>query len=193
MLLVAGLGIVWWTNGEFGGTTSGHLNVVEGPPSSAPGLPKPPLGVPANAQQLKVAYANDGYTINADPTAAASPINTTMRIVVRLIGVDAPPRRAANGRAECFATDAYRALQRLAPAGSLVWVVADAQLRDADKRYLLYVWNNTGTFVNLALAEGGFVRRLAVKRNTARQSAIDEAIAAAMTARRGLWGRCAPK
>ncbi len=193
VLVVAGLGILWATNGQLGGGTSRHTTVVPGSVPSQRSVTQRPVGVPANAQALTVVGASDGDSIRAQPTTAGSPIATTAAVAVRLIGIAAPLRQAAGGRAECFADDAFRALTRLMPIGSRVWAIADAQLRDLDHRYLLYVWNSAGTFVNLALADGGYVRLHTVKPNIARAGAIKEAIDGAIAARRGLWGRCAPR
>jgi endonuclease YncB( thermonuclease family) len=190
VLVVAGLGILWATNGQIGDGTSRHTNVVHGALPSQRSVTQRPVGVPANAQALIVVNAQDGDSIQARPATAGSPIATTAAVVVRLIGIAAPARQAIGGKAQCFAEDAYRALQRLTPIGSRVWVIADAQLRDLDKRYQLYVWNSAGTFVNLALADGGYVRAATMKPNIARAGAIKEAISAAMAARRGLWARC---
>ena len=192
VLVLAGLGIVWATDGQFSGDTSRHTTVVRGAMPSPRSGSQPPVGVPGNAQALTVVGARDGDSFQAQPTVAGSPIATTASIEVRLIGIAAPTRPAGGSRAQCFAEDAYRALQRLAPIGSRVWVIADAELRDADARYLLYVWNSAGAFVNLALADGGYVRPESMKSDTARQGAILEAITSAMTARRGLWGSCGP-
>ena len=191
VLVIAGLGILWATTFCCSVETSRHKNVVHGP--SQPSATQRPVGVPANAQALTVVSASDGDSIQAQPAAAGSPIATTKAVVVRLIGIAAPLRQALGGRAQCFAEDALRALLRLTPIGSRVWVIADAQLRDTEHRYLLYVWNSAGTFVNLALADGGYVRAAAMKPNIARQGAIKEAISGAMAARRGLWGRCGTK
>ncbi len=193
VLVVAGLGILWATNGQLGGHRSRHTTVVHGSLPSQRTVTPRPVGVPANAQALTVVGATGGDTIRAQPTAAGSPIATTSAVVVRLIGVAAPARHGAGGGTECFAEDSFRALLRLTPIASRVWVIADAQLRDLDGRYLLYVWNSTGTFVNLALADGGYVRADTMKPNVARQGAITEAVAGAIAAQRGLWGRCAPR
>jgi endonuclease YncB( thermonuclease family) len=190
VLVVAGLGILWATNGRLGGEGSRHTNVVHGSSPSQPSATQRPVGVPANAQALTVRGASDGDSMQAQPARAGSPIATTTAVVVRLIGIAAPARPAIGGKAQCFAEDAFRALLRLTPIGSRVWVIADAQLRDPEDRYLLYVWNSAGTFVNLALADGGYVRAATMKPNVARQGAIKEAISGAMAAHRGLWGRC---
>lgn len=190
VLLLAGLGILWARSGQLGSERSRNPNVLHGSLPSERSVTQRPVGVPANAQALTVVGARDGDSIQARPAAAGSPIATTSAVVVRLIGIAAPLRQAVGGKAQCFAEDAFRALQRLTPIGSRVWVIADAQLRDAEHRYLLYVWNSAGTLVNLALADGGYVRPHAMRPNIARQGAIKEAIAGAMAARRGLWGRC---
>jgi micrococcal nuclease len=193
VLVVVGLGILWATNGRLGGEASRHTNVVHGPSPSQPSTTQRPVGVPANAQALTVLGASDGDSIQAQPATAGSPIATTTPVAVRLIGIVAPVRPALGGRAQCFAEEAFRALLRLTPIGSRAWVIADAQLRDPEDRYLLYVWNSAGTFVNLALADGGYVRAATMKPNIARQGAIKEAISGARAARRGLWGRCGTK
>lgn len=190
VLVVAGLGILWATNGQLGGETSRHTNVVHGSLPSQRSVAQRPVGVPANAQALTVVGAQDGDSIQAQPAAAGSPIATTAAVAIKLIGIAAPARQAIGGKAQCFAEDAFRALLRLTPIGSRVWVIADAQLRDLDQRYLLYVWNSAGTLVNLALADGGYVRAATSKPNIARAGAIKEAVSGAMAARRGLWGRC---
>jgi len=193
VLVVAGLSIVWATNGQLGGGTSRHTTAVRSSGPAQRSVTERPIGVPTNAQALTVLGASDGDSIRVQPATTGSPIPTTTAVVVRLIGIAAPVPGAAGGRAGCFAEDALRALLRLTPIGSRVWVIADARLRDPDQRYLLYVWNSAGTFVNLALAEGGYVRPDTMKPNIARQNAIKEAIAGAVAAHRGLWGRCAPR
>jgi endonuclease YncB( thermonuclease family) len=193
VLLVAGLGILWATKGQLDDGASRRNTVVHGSLPSQRSENQRPLGVPANAQALTVQSARDGTTFTARPAVAGSPISTTASVLVRLIGVAAPAMPTIGRPMQCFAEDAYHALQRLAPVGSRVWVIADAQLRDPDGSYLLYIWNSAGTFVNLALADGGYVRADVMKPNTARQGAIQEAIDAAMKARRGLWGRCGSK
>jgi endonuclease YncB( thermonuclease family) len=190
VLLVAGLGILWATKGQLGGEASRHTNVVHGALPSQRSITQRPVGVPANAQALTVLSASEGDSMQAQPATAGSPIATTTAVAVRLIGIAAPVRAAIGGKAKCFAEDAFRALLRLTPVGSRVWVIADAQLRDPEDRYLLYVWNSAGTFVNLALADGGYVRPHPLRPNTAWQGALTEAIDGAIAAHRGLWGRC---
>jgi micrococcal nuclease len=147
-------------------------------------------GIPAQAQRLTVAYARDGDTLEASATTAGRPVPTTERITVRLLGIDAPETHGATGQPQCYARDAYRELQKLTPNGSTVFVLADQQLFDRYQRYLLYVWNSEGIFVNAELARLGYARALAIKPNTARQNVIDTAVSEATNARRGLWGTC---
>ena len=146
--------------------------------------------MPDNAQRIKVAFARDGDTLEANAVAVATPVATTDRVIIRLLGIDAPEVHGATGQPQCYSRDAYRELQRLTPNGSTAWVVADEQLLDQYKRYLLYVWNDRGLFVNLELARLGYARVLSIPPNTARQAGIDAAVSSAEAARRGLWGVC---
>ena len=67
----------------------------------------------------------------------------------------------------------------------------DVEARDAYGRLLAYVYDATdGTFVNLALARGGFADVLAIPPNTAHRDELRAAVADAKQSRRGLWGRC---
>ena len=164
------------------------------PTRSSPGMERPvALTMPAVTLFSNVNGEPIARTHSPGRSFEGSPILTKASVVVRLIGIAAPAGPAFGGKAQCFAEDALKALQRLTPIGSRVWVIADAQLRDPAEHYLLYMWNSAGTFVNLALADGGYVRPDTVKPNIARRGAIEEAVAAAMRAHRGLWGHCAPK
>jgi micrococcal nuclease len=57
-------------------------------------------------------------------------------------------------------------------------------------RLLLYLWNGDGTFINLALVEGGFAEAIRVAPN---DLYFDELLAAEDAATRGalgMWGSC---
>jgi endonuclease YncB( thermonuclease family) len=189
VLVVAALVLIWWKHGAIDNSGSGGHNRPGGHQIGR--TVTAPVGVPDQAQQLVVADAVDGDRLDATPVSAGVPIATTGRVRIRLIGVIAPDIQAPGGSPACFAKDARRALGQLAPAGTAIWVIADTRLIDDNAEYLVYVWNHAGTFVNLALADGGFVRSEAMNPDLARQPAIDEAISGAKTARRGLWGACA--
>ncbi|HEY1487287.1 MAG TPA: thermonuclease family protein [Micromonosporaceae bacterium] len=210
VLVVSGLAFVRWRSDRTDNPTataqpSPHPSAPtsrKGQPSpsrpipSAPNSARPPGlpdGVPASAQRIKIAFTRDGDTLEANAVAAGKPIPTTDRVIVRLLGIDAPEVHGATGKPQCYSRDAYKELQRLVPNASTAWVVADQQLHDQYQRYLLYVWNSKGVFVNLQLAQGGYARMLSIKPNLARQAVIDKAVADAEAARRGLWGVCVAK
>jgi micrococcal nuclease len=194
ILVVGGLAFVRWRdNRPDTPAASPSRSASPRPAASASRSPSPapePTGIPAGAQRIKVAFTRDGDTIEANAVAAGKPIPNTDRVVIRLLGIDAPEVHGATGKPQCYSRDAYKELQRLLPNASTAWVVADKQLLDQYQRYLLYVWNASGVFVNLRLAQGGYARILSIKPNLARQPAIDKAVNDAETARRGLWGIC---
>jgi endonuclease YncB( thermonuclease family) len=196
-LIAGGLAVVRWLDNRADRPTATARPSPR--PSAAPSATGParpadlPAGVPANAQRIKVAFARDGDTLEANAAASAKPIATTDRIIIRLLGIDAPETHGASGQPQCYSRDAYKALQRLTPNGSTAFVVADKQLHDQYQRYLLYMWNSKGVFVNLELARLGYARVLSIKPNTTRQPPITQAVTEAEAARRGLWGVCVAK
>jgi micrococcal nuclease len=110
---------------------------------------------------------------------------------VRLIGIDTPETVDPKRPVMCFGPEASAETHQLLPAGTPVRLVRDVEARDAYGRLLAYVYRATdGTFVNLALAEGGFADVLAIAPNTAHGDELRAAVTDAKRARRGLWGRC---
>jgi len=110
---------------------------------------------------------------------------------VRLIGIDTPETVDPDRPVMCFGPEASAETHRLLPDGTKVRLVRDVEARDVYGRLLAYVYNATdGTFVNLALAQGGFADVLAIPPNTAHGDELRAAVADAKDAGRGLWGRC---
>jgi micrococcal nuclease len=110
---------------------------------------------------------------------------------VRLIGIDTPETLDPDRPVMCFGPEASAETHRLLPDGTAVRLVRDAEARDAYGRLLAYIYRATdGTFVNLALAQGGFADVLAIAPNTAHGDELRAAVADAKRARRGLWGSC---
>jgi micrococcal nuclease len=194
VILIAGaLAFVRWRDNRSDAPAASPSPSSVGRPSpSLSSSPSPPApdGIPAGAQKIKIAFARDGDTVEANAVTAGNPIPNTDRVIIRLLGIDAPEVHGATGKPQCYSRDAYKELQRLLPNASTAWVVADKQLHDQYQRYLLYVWNAKGVFVNLQMAQGGYVRILSIKPNVTRQAAIDKAVNEAEAARRGLWGIC---
>jgi micrococcal nuclease len=110
---------------------------------------------------------------------------------VRLIGIDTPETVDPDRPVMCFGPEASAETHRLLPDGTKVRLVRDVEARDAYGRLLAYVYDATdGTFVNLALAQGGFADVLAIPPNTAHGDELRAAVADAKQSRRGLWGSC---
>ena len=110
---------------------------------------------------------------------------------VRLIGIDTPETVDPKRPVMCFGPEASAETHQLLPAGTPVRLVRDIEARDAYGRLLAYVYRATdGTFVNLALAQGGFADVLAIAPNTAHGDELRAAVTDAKRAHRGLWGRC---
>ena len=107
---------------------------------------------------------------------------------VRLVQIDAPEI----SQGECYAVEAMRALDMLAPAGSRVRLEGDPALDDVDRfgRRLRYVWRN-GVNVNLALVRKGAASVWFF--DGSRGLHADTLLTVARNAERssiGLWGAC---
>jgi len=110
---------------------------------------------------------------------------------VRLIGIDTPETVDPKRPVMCFGPEASAETHQLLPLGTPVRLVRDIEARDAYGRLLAYVYRATdGTFVNLALAQGGFADVLAIAPNTAHGDELRAAVTDAKQAHRGLWGSC---
>ncbi|MDP8937860.1 MAG: AAA family ATPase [Actinomycetota bacterium] len=86
------------------------------------------------------------------------------KVPVRLIGVDAPLRCAMPARtSSALAEEASGQTRLLLPVGTQVHLVYDVERTDRYGHTLAYVYRHTDElFVNLALAENGHARQLAV-------------------------------
>jgi endonuclease YncB( thermonuclease family) len=107
---------------------------------------------------------------------------------VRLLQVDAPEL----GGGECYAREALRALERLAPSGERVLIETDAGLdrRDRHGRLLRYV-QAMGTNVNVELVRRGAATPYFVRGERGRYADdLLSAVDSARAERRGLWGAC---
>lgn len=151
--------------------------------------PAPVLGsgipAPADAHQMTVVDITDGDTLRLRDDSGADGSGTIEK--VRLIGIDTPEVYPVD---ECFGDEAEAELLRLAPIGSTLQVDTDLDPFDDYDRLLLYLWNEEGTFINLALVEGGFAEAIRVMPNDAHYDALLAAEIAAAEADRGLWGSC---
>jgi micrococcal nuclease len=151
-------------------------------PDPGPGIPVVADGIaaPADAQQMTVVDITDGDTLRLRDAGGGTEN-------VRLVGIDTPE---VYPEYECFGDEAEAELLRLAPIGSTLLVDPDIDPFDDYDRLLLYLWNDDGTFINLALVEGGFAEAIRVAPNDLH---FDELLAAEDAAARGalgMWGEC---
>lgn len=108
-------------------------------------------------------------------------------IKVRLLGVDAPDIETA----DCFSAEATTHLQSLIGPLRSVRLVYDQTRTDTLGRTLAYVYRlPDGLFLNLAMAQDGFMFELKRPPNTAHADELAAAVAEARTAKKGLWGTC---
>jgi micrococcal nuclease len=151
-------------------------------PDADPGIPVVDDGIPApaDAQEMTVVDVTDGDTLRLRDGSGA--IEN-----VRLVGIDTPEVYPVY---ECYGDEAEAELLRLAPIGSTLLVAADVDAFDDYDRLLLYLWNDDGTFVNLALVEGGFAEAIRVAPNDLYFDELRAAEDAAAGAGLGMWGAC---
>ncbi|WP_328844807.1 thermonuclease family protein [Streptomyces sp. NBC_00258] len=150
-------------------------------PRDAPAQPttKPPTTRPPGVVVLRVI---DGDTIDVRGDGRIVPKDTVTR--VRLLEIDTPERGA------CFADTATARTSALLPAGSSARAERDVELTDRYDRYLLYVWNDQGVFVNESLVRSGHATAVLFPPNDKHWPGISRAEDAARQAGAGLWTAC---
>ncbi len=143
--------------------------------------PEPAEG---KTSQVRVTAVVDGDTIRIE-TLGGRQLGR-----VRLLGIDAP-EVAHPEPAECYAQDATRLLERLAPVGSTVELVTDTAQPNRDRydRLLRYV-DHDDVDVARALLANGAARRYEADQALAREESYAAATDDAQGAERGLWGNC---
>ncbi|WP_310270321.1 thermonuclease family protein [Haloactinomyces albus] len=162
------------------------------PPSMTPETPVPE-GVPEEAQQAMVRRIVDGDTVELAALAAGTALAGTSPVEVRLLEIDTPETRDPSEPVQCYGREAAAHLTELIPVGSTVWVQRDEELKDQYDRYLLYLWNAEGTFVNLEMVRGGFAEAELYQPNDKYWDRISAAEVDARSAGENLWGVCAPR
>ena len=137
--------------------------------------------MPAGAQRVVVARITDGDTFRAVAVEDGL-IPTGTEVRVRLLEVDAPERGA------CGADEATAALDRAAPVGAEILLVADRDPVDRFGRELRYVYDAEGAFVQEELVAMGVVWTVLFEPN---DRLIDRLRIVEEQARRadvGVWG-----
>ncbi|MEV6960741.1 thermonuclease family protein [Streptomyces sp. NPDC051207] len=124
----------------------------------------------------------DGDTIDVVGDGRLLPKNTVAR--VRLLEIDTPERGS------CYAAQASARTTELVPPGSTVRLERDDELMDPYDRYLLYVWNDRGVFVNESLARSGHAEAVLFEPNDRYWTRISSAADSAQAVAAGLWAAC---
>lgn len=165
------------------------------PPTTAPptaSVAPAPAGVPDDVQQARVRRVVDGDTLEIAAVSAGPILASVAQVDVRLLEIDTPETKHPTEPRQCYGPEATARLEQLAPQGSTVWVQRDQELRDRYGRYLLYLYNDEGVFVNLRLVSEGYARPTRYEPNDRHWQRISAAGEQARSARAGLWGACPP-
>lgn len=132
---------------------------------------------------VKVLRIIDGDTIDVRGDGRIVPKGDVVR--VRLLEIDTPER------GDCFAGAATARTKALLPLGSSARIERDADLTDRYDRYLLYVWNAKGVFVNESLVRSGHAEAVLYPPNDKHWPKISRAEDTARRTGAGLWTACA--
>lgn len=124
----------------------------------------------------------DGDTIEVSSDGGILPKDTSLR--VRLLAIDAPEKGT------CYSDEATARIGELLPVGSEVRIERDKDLKDRYDRYLLYVWNEQGEFVNESLARTGHAEAVLFEPNDKHWPTISQAGDMAELNESGLWSAC---
>ena len=139
-----------------------------------------PIPIPANAYPATVNYVHDGDTLFL--SAAADP-----NLKVRLTGINAPE---IGDNLECYGDEATNLLRSLLPEGAAVMAAPDIEPLDQYGRSLLYLFTESGTFVNLEMVEQGAAEELHYDPNLAYRDQISAEESLASSSMSGMWGAC---
>ncbi len=151
----------------------------------------PPPEVPEDAEPAIVDRVVDGDTVRV----IASPGGTITEggsVRIRLLNIDAPEHGREGQAEECGAAEATARVEALLAPGDLVWLAGDVEDRDVYDRPLRGLWTEDGRFVNLLLAEEGYVESLLIAPNDRFHEEIAAAARSAEQEGRGLWGEHCP-
>jgi endonuclease YncB( thermonuclease family) len=124
----------------------------------------------------------DGDTIEVRGGGGILPQSRSAK--VRLLVVDSPEAGT------CFSAEATARTEELLPVGSTVRVERDVEMKDPYDRYLLYVWNDQGEFVNRSLVQTGRAKAVLYPPNDKYWPQISRAGDDAEQERPGLWSAC---
>jgi micrococcal nuclease len=118
--------------------------------------------------------------------------------IVRLIGIDTPEVQHPEKGREPFGPEASAFTTGLLPPGTQVWLEIDLEIEDAYGRLLAYLYypdeagswrigTQSVTMANLVIAEQGYAQPLVIEPNDLYADLIEDAVAEAQAAERGMW------
>ena len=135
--------------------------------------------IPTEARAATVDYVHDGDTLFIELDGE--------RLKARLIGIDTPE---VGDNLECYGDEATAIARSLMPEGSAVWALSDGGKLDQYGRSLFYIFTDSGTLVNVSLAEQGAAETLLISNNDRYWPELEVAEAKARDAGRGVWAGC---
>lgn len=157
--------------------------------TETPTLAALPSGVPAGAQAVVISKHTDGDTLHLIP-AQGTVLQAGVDVAVRLLEIDTPESVDPNSPVECYARKASAELARMLPIGARAWALPDRELLDRYDRILLYLWTDSGEFVNLSLVRRGFAEAVLFEPNDHYIRKMRAAERRAKSAQVGVWGAC---
>ncbi len=144
--------------------------------------------LPTSSASPTPAVALDGY-VRVARVVDGDTIELTDGRKVRYLGMDTPETVNPKKPVQCYGHEASAYNTSLVDAKE-VKLVADVQDTDQYGRLLRYVYLPDGTFVNLALVQGGYARAYAWPPNIAHAKEFLTAQNAARISGVGLWSAC---
>ena len=192
VVLIAVAGAAWGGVGpvlETGSAPSPAAPTALGPSTVPNGSRNRPAGVPAEAQEGRVAKIVDGDTIwvSIGSPGGAIPVGKEHR--VRMLEIDTPETVRPNYQVQCGGGDATAFARAELPVGSAVYLMADEQDKDGFGRFLRYVWDFEGEFYNQKAVAEGYARAVLYRPNDRYIDRMREAEALAKQAGKGVWGK----
>lgn len=126
----------------------------------------------------------DGDTIWVRVDDAGGPLVSATTHKIRLLEIDTPEV------GECWANEATKFLTQEISVGSTIYVLSDKEDKDRYGRFLRYIWDASGEFINLKVAREGHAKAVLFMPNDLYINDMRAAAEEAKRASRGLWGAC---
>lgn len=127
----------------------------------------------------------DGDTIWVRVDKEGGPLAAAATHKIRLLEIDTPEVGT------CWAAQATQFLAQEVSVGSVVFLTADREDKDRYGRFLRYVWDGSGEFINLKSAREGHAKAVLYMPNDLYIAEMRAAADSAKASGLGLWGACA--